>query len=126
MMLSTLNPSLDNSTSGLKTPLILCYYTNISSKLQILCIDNIATKEPKELSQSSQSLEENFPLTPEITKLDITTQGLCQKVIFPGQRILFQAFPESILKIYLGGSKGEKFIDQIQCHHLRVSQGNAY
>lgn len=122
-MLSILNPSLESSTSVPKLPLIVCYYTNISSKLQILRLSNIAAQD---LDQVSNLFQENFPIKPEMTNFDRTTQGLCQRVIFPGQRILFHAFPESILEIYLGSSEGEKFIDQIQCQHLRVSPGNDY
>lgn len=95
MLLSTLNLDLKSNSSASKIPLILCYYTNVSNKLQILRLEN-------------------------------ATENLCQRVIFPRQRILFQAFLGSILKIYVGGSEGEKFIDQIQCQHLRVHEGNNY
>jgi len=95
MLLSTLNRALESNTSTPKIPLILCYYTNVGNKLQILRLENIS-------------------------------EDLNEKIIFPGQRILFQALPGSILKIYAGAAEGEKFIDQIQCQHLRVYQGNDY
>ncbi len=103
--------------------MILCYYANISRHMQILRLSYPADQG---LQQHHDSLDEQPGINPEISQLDITTQGLGQRVIFPGQRILFQALPAAILKIYLGRAGGEKFLDQIQCHHLRVYQGNNY
>lgn len=123
MMLSTLDSSPENLTVLSEKTLILCYYTNISSQMQLLRLSYPTTQD---LRQHDDLLEENSLLNPEISKLDITTQGLGQRVIFPGQRILFHALPDAILKIYIGKVGGEKFIDQIQCHHLRVYQGNDY
>jgi hypothetical protein len=123
MMLSTLDFSPQSLTSSPENPLILCYYTNISSQMQILRLSYSATQY---LDQHDNSLDEDSTIDPEISQLDITTQGLGQRVIFPGQRILFQALPEAILKIYLGKAGRETFIDQIQCHHLRVYQGKDY
>ncbi len=122
-MLSTLDSLPQNLTSLPERPMILCYYTNISSQMQILRLSYPATPD---LPQHHSSIDEDSAINPEISQLDITTQGLGQRVIFPGQRILFQALPEAILKIYLGKAGREKFIDQIQCHHLRVYQGNYY
>lgn len=123
-MLSTLSSASGSGTPTIgKSPLILCYYTNVSNQLQILRVNSMASQD---LCQPPQLLEKDSPIAPEVLKFSTATQGLCQKVIFPGQRILFQALPGAMLNIYLGSSEGEKFIDQIQCQHLRVSQGHDY
>lgn len=43
-----------------------------------------------------------------------------EKVIFPGERLLFEALPEAELEIYTGTAWGGSLISQILCLDLRV------
>lgn len=57
-----------NSVNSQTTPIILCYYTNHTSQIQIIRLIN-------------------------------TDRGKLEKIVFPQQRMLFEATPESQLEI---------------------------
>lgn len=45
-----------------------------------------------------------------------------EKVVFPKQRLMFEAFPEAILEIHTGTMVSAILSDKIQCHRLRVQE----
>lgn len=50
-----------------------------------------------------------------------------ERVVFPGQRLVFEAPPQALLEIHTGMMASSILSDTIPCHRLLVSQsGNAY
>lgn len=45
-----------------------------------------------------------------------------EKVVFPKQRMMFEAFPEAILEIHTGILASAILSDKIQCNLLRVKE----
>lgn len=45
-----------------------------------------------------------------------------ERIVFLGQRLLFEALPEAHLEIYTGMSSAAILSDRISCHLLRVSE----
>ncbi len=45
-----------------------------------------------------------------------------EKVVFPNQRLMFEAFPEAILEIHTGIMASAILSDKIPCHLLRVQE----
>nr|WP_317619262.1 DUF1830 domain-containing protein [Laspinema sp. D2d] len=66
---------------------ILCCYVNITSKIQIIRICNIAN-------------------------------WYFERVMFPGQRLLFKAPKQSLLEVHTGGTAGAILSDTIPCDRL--------
>lgn len=68
---------------------ILCYYVNLSDRLQIARIRNVP--------------------------------GLrFERLIFPNQRLLFEATPEALLEIDFGTTQNSAPLQQISCLQLQV------
>lgn len=83
-MLQLPTSSKESNTSECEQP-ILCFYTNITSRIQILRIRNI--------------LNLHF-----------------ERVIFPGERLMFEAMPEAKLEVFIW----ENITVLIPCKELRV------
>ncbi|NEO47187.1 MAG: DUF1830 domain-containing protein, partial [Moorea sp. SIO4A3] len=50
-----------------------------------------------------------------------------ERVVFPGQRLVFEAPPQALLEIHTGMMASSILSDTIPCYRLLVSQsGNAY
>ncbi|MCA1993189.1 MAG: DUF1830 domain-containing protein [Coleofasciculus sp. S288] len=47
-----------------------------------------------------------------------------ERVVFPGERLLFEAPPEAELEIQTSQRDGTKAVDKIKCNHLRVDEGD--
>ncbi|NJP11009.1 MAG: DUF1830 domain-containing protein [Leptolyngbyaceae cyanobacterium RU_5_1] len=47
---------------------------------------------------------------------------LFERVIFPKQRLLFEAIPAALLEIHTCSALGETLLDQIPCLRLRVNE----
>jgi len=45
-----------------------------------------------------------------------------ERVVFPGQRLLFEALPEAQLEIYTGAFSSVILVDKIPCTRLRVNE----
>ena len=45
-----------------------------------------------------------------------------EKVVFPQQRLMFEAFPEALLEIHTGTIPSSILSDKIPCHLLRVKE----
>ena len=75
------------------TEKILCYYVNVTDKMQRIRVTN--------------SLEFDQ-----------------ERVIFPKQRLLFEATPIAWLEIYGNTLNGMGLGDRISCNHLRVLESN--
>lgn len=43
-----------------------------------------------------------------------------ERVVFPGQRLVFEAFPEALLEIHTGMMATAILSDKIPCHRLRI------
>ncbi|MEW5861814.1 MAG: DUF1830 domain-containing protein [Cyanobacteriota bacterium] len=72
--------------------LILCFYTNCTSKIQIVKVNSI----------------QNFNF---------------ERIVFPGQRLLFKALPDAQLEIYTNQKENLTLVEAISCAHLRVYEG---
>ncbi len=48
-----------------------------------------------------------------------------ERVIFPNQRIMFEASPDALLEVQTCGTAGTATIDHIPCAQLQVSQSEA-
>ncbi|PSB34432.1 DUF1830 domain-containing protein [Stenomitos frigidus] len=46
-----------------------------------------------------------------------------ERVVFPGQRLLFEAVPEAQLEIHTGSMASAILSDRIACHSLQVGSG---
>ncbi|MBM0742510.1 DUF1830 domain-containing protein [Phormidium sp. CLA17] len=60
--------------------------------------------------------------TTQIQKAKILTipNWLFERVIFPHQRLLFEAIPDALLEIHSCAAAGETLLSKIPCLHLRV------
>ncbi|MFB2894500.1 DUF1830 domain-containing protein [Aerosakkonemataceae cyanobacterium BLCC-F50] len=45
-----------------------------------------------------------------------------EKVVFPQQRLMFEAFPEAILEVHTGFMGSAILLDEIPCHLLCIKQ----
>jgi len=50
---------------------------------------------------------------------------LFERVIFPRQRLLFEAIPEGLLEIHTCSHQGETIFNRIPCIQLRVQESNS-
>ena len=73
------------------TSKIFCYYTNSSSKMQLIRV--------------TQSLNLNS-----------------EKIVFPQERMLFEAMPQGQLEIYNTSATDSKCVQKIPCQNLEVNQ----
>lgn len=74
---------------------ILCYYANISNKIQVVRIGNIPN-------------------------------WYFERVMFPGQRMMFEAAAEAVLEIHTGTVASAILSDKIPCYVLRVIEEVSY
>jgi Domain of unknown function (DUF1830) len=51
-----------------------------------------------------------------------SSNGCFERIIFPGQRVFFEARPDALLEIHARTSANTTLLDQIPCHHLRVNE----
>ena len=74
---------------------ILCFYTNCTSKIQIVRVNSIQ-------------------------KFDF------ERIVFPGQRLLFKALPDAQLEIHTNRKESlteiSNLVEVISCVHLRVHE----
>jgi hypothetical protein len=70
---------------------LLCHYRNVTSKVQVVRISNIA-------------------------------QWYFERVVFPGQDLLFEAPQAAELEIYSGGMASALLVDRQHCQDLQVRQ----
>ncbi len=49
-----------------------------------------------------------------------------ERVVFPGQRLFFEAFPEAQLEIHTGMMATAILADKISCNELQVHEGELY
>jgi Domain of unknown function (DUF1830) len=68
---------------------ILCCYVNVTSKIQVARISNIAN-------------------------------WYFERVVFPGQRLMFEAVPQALLEIHTGMMASAILSDTIPCDRLRI------
>jgi len=47
-----------------------------------------------------------------------------ERVVFPGQRLIFESFPEAVLEIHTGMMASAILSDQIPCSRLSVQETN--
>jgi hypothetical protein len=81
-----------DSLASRRSDLILCYYLNASSHIQIVSSEHLA----------SWSFE---------------------RVVFPGQRLLFEAPPDAYLELYTSQEGKLELIAKTRCDRLGVDQG---
>lgn len=62
--------------------------------------------------------------TTQIQKAKILTipNWLFERVVFPRQRLLFEAIPDALLEIHSCAVAGEALLNKIPCLHLQVSE----
>lgn len=68
---------------------MLCYYANVTNKIQVVRIGNIPN-------------------------------WYFERVLFPGQRLMFEATTEAVLEIHTGAVTTAILSDKIPCYVLRV------
>ena len=49
-----------------------------------------------------------------------------ERVVFPGQRLLFEAVPDARLEIHTGAASGSILSDKIPCDRLRVGESSVH
>ena len=49
-----------------------------------------------------------------------------ERVVFPGQRLMFEALPEALLEIHTGMMASAILSDTISCRHLCVSESSKF
>ncbi|MDV2992708.1 MAG: hypothetical protein N4J56_002362 [Chroococcidiopsis sp. SAG 2025] len=49
-----------------------------------------------------------------------------ERVVFPGQRLLFEAVPDARLEIHTGAATGSILSDKISCDRLRVGESSVH
>jgi Domain of unknown function (DUF1830) len=57
----------------------------------------------------------------QILKLTRTSEKF-ERLIFPNQRLLFEAVPDAMLEIFTSAIVGMKLLDQIPCQQIQVHQ----
>ena len=53
-----------------------------------------------------------------------TPNGLYERVVFPQQRLLFEAVTGALLDVYVCSPGGETLLDRIPCLALKVNEGD--
>ena len=58
----------------------------------------------------------------QITRITNIPNWYFEKIVFPKQRLIFEAVPEAILEIHTGIMASAIFTDRIRCNLLRVEE----
>ncbi|WP_041620448.1 DUF1830 domain-containing protein [Stanieria cyanosphaera] len=85
---------------------MLCYYINPTNKIQL-----IRVIKDRHLNQRSDAA----------AQMNSVVISDFEKIIFPQQRILFEAMPEAQLEIYYSQGKNPKIAQTIPCQNLKVN-----
>lgn len=59
----------------------------------------------------------------QIARITNVSNWYFERVVFPGQRLVFEALPEAILEIHSGKMASAILSDSIPCERLRVDEG---
>jgi uncharacterized protein YfaA (DUF2138 family) len=73
------------------TERILCYYVNVTDRLQVAQIKNVPGLQ-------------------------------FERLVFPKQRLLFEAIPEAMLEIYTQATANSTPVERISCFRLQVNR----
>ena len=118
----------------------LCYYINPTNKIQLIrvikdrCLDDgayapssaLQTEEAKPLVSLAPDGERRVAPA---SRRDFASERSCgshrclslEKIVFPQQRILFEAMPEAQLEIYNSCSEKLEITQVISCENLKIN-----
>ncbi|EKQ70216.1 protein of unknown function DUF1830 [Leptolyngbyaceae cyanobacterium JSC-12] len=84
----------------------------------------ISTFSPLPSDLSDRILCYYINTTNQIQRARITNipNWLFERIIFPKQRLLFEAIPDALLEIHACSTLGETLLNQIPCLRLRVNE----
>ena len=69
----------------------------------------------------------NFTSQVQIARIKNIPNLKFERVVFPGDRLLFEALPEAQLEVYISKTGSEILLNKISCDRLRVNEGmNAF
>ncbi|MGL5083765.1 MAG: DUF1830 domain-containing protein [Microcoleaceae cyanobacterium] len=60
----------------------------------------------------------------QVARISNITNWYLERVIFPGEYLLFEAPSDADLEIYQASKDGIELLEQQLCEHLRVEEGN--
>ncbi|MGJ3253666.1 MAG: DUF1830 domain-containing protein [Elainellaceae cyanobacterium] len=58
----------------------------------------------------------------QIVKITTIPEFYFERVVFPGQRLLFEASPHAKLEVFSGNMASALLIDKIPCHRLQIQE----
>ncbi len=59
----------------------------------------------------------------QVARITNVSNWYFERVVFPGQRLVFEALPEALLEIHTGMMASSILSDTIRCQRLRVNDG---
>jgi 3-hydroxymyristoyl/3-hydroxydecanoyl-(acyl carrier protein) dehydratase len=65
----------------------------------------------------------NFTSQMQIARIKNLPNLKFERVVFPGDRLLFEALPEAQLEVYINKTGSEMLLNKISCDRLRVNEG---
>lgn len=83
-------------------------------------VSSLASKSSEQYSDGILCLYSNYTSQLQIAKMNNIQNCKFERVVFPGQRLLFEAVPEAQLEIYTGMMGKAYLADKINCSCLRV------
>lgn len=82
----------------------------------------LASKSSEQSSENILCLYGNYTSQLQIAKINNIQGCKLERVVFPGERVLFEALPEAELEIH-EGMKGKGYLaEKINCTRLRVNE----
>ena len=60
----------------------------------------------------------------QIARITNITNWYFERVVFPGQRLIFEALPEALLEIHTGMMASAVLSDTIPCHRVTIGEPN--
>jgi hypothetical protein len=61
----------------------------------------------------------------QVARITNITDWYFERVVFPGQRLIFEAVPKALLEIHSGMMASAIISDTIPCERLAISEGDA-
>ena len=66
----------------------------------------------------------NFTSQMQIARIKNIQNLKFERVVFPGDRLLFEALPDAQLEVYISKTGSEILLNKIPCDRLRVNEGS--
>ena len=85
-------------------------------------VSPLASKSSLASSDNILCMYSNYTNQLQIAKINNIQSCQLERVVFPGERLLFEAVPEAQLEIHKGMMGKAYLADTINCAHLRVNE----